>query len=294
MEIWNVGGIYNSLLIKKLDSVNKKLNSVELKFEIFDFLTKCIWNGGRIEPKSFSPLKYSEFIEKVKFLNSNGIGFNFTFSNLLLEEKHLDDHLGNKLLSLFHSDLNGVIIGSNILAKYIKDKYPKFKLFHSLTHFSTDKDYYFRIKDLYDILILPPIFNSDLDFIKDIGCDKVEILVNETCNLMCPFKKEHYIEISKAHLGLIDKNKIDEVENFCKIHNKINDTWTIEKIKKSIKSSKTSNEQINKLKDIGVSRFKLSGRFLNNSIIPDIYNYILFRNGMDYTAQIDFLFSKEK
>ena len=118
-EIWDVGGITLSELLLRVKLINDKIIHSDFVFEIYDSYPGTVWNGGR--PTSTKPRDtFDDFVHNVEVLNRNGIGFNFTFSNLLIEEKHLDDERGNHLLERFHNGQNGVIVGSDVLVEYIR------------------------------------------------------------------------------------------------------------------------------------------------------------------------------
>ena len=79
----------------------------------------CIWNGGRIKFGDFSD---DEVRNTVLLYNSRGISLRYTFTNCLLEEKHLDDKNGNTILDItrkYQLIPNGVNINSPLLMKYI-------------------------------------------------------------------------------------------------------------------------------------------------------------------------------
>lgn len=140
-ETWNVGGITQSELFLSVKRINDKIIHSDFVFEMYDSYPGTAWNGGR--PTSKKPkLTLDDFVHRVEQLNRSGIGFNLTFSNLLLGEEHLDDKLGNHLLERFHNGKNGVIVGSDVLVKYIRKTFPKYRLKNTLTHYRRDLDYY--------------------------------------------------------------------------------------------------------------------------------------------------------
>ena len=172
-EIWNVGAITQSELFLNIKRINERIIHADVAFEIYDSYPGTPWNGGRPTATS-ARYTFDDFVQGVEMLNRHGIGFNFTFSNLLLEEKHLDDERGNYLLERFHTGQNGVIAGSEVLAKYIRKRFPKYRLINTLTHYHRDPDYYRRARDFYDIFVLPPALNHRLDFIEELGPERVE------------------------------------------------------------------------------------------------------------------------
>ena len=67
------------------------------------------------------------------------ISARLTFSNSLIEEKHLSDIKCNELCRLLNLDTNnGIIIHSDILMKYLKSKYPNLYFVSSTTKVLTD------------------------------------------------------------------------------------------------------------------------------------------------------------
>ena len=67
------------------------------------------------------------------------ISTRLTFSNSLIEEKHLSDIKCNELCRLLNLDLNnGIIIHSDILMEYLKSKYPNLYFVSSTTKVLTD------------------------------------------------------------------------------------------------------------------------------------------------------------
>ncbi|MBN1641775.1 MAG: hypothetical protein JXA09_11115, partial [Anaerolineae bacterium] len=258
-EIWNVGGITQSGLFLDIKHINDKIIHADVVFEMYDSYPGTRWNGGRPTSKE-AEYPFEEFVEQVEVLNQHGIGFNFTFSNLLLEEKHLDDERGNRLLERFHNGQNGVIAGSDILAKYIRKTFPKYRLINTLTHYHRDLDYYKGALDLYDIVVLPPALNQQFDFIKELGPQRVEILVNETCHRNCPFSKEHYTKISEYNLSLGENRYLEaEVRHFCERHHSQR-LWPMsaQELGKVLAGNAIAPSEVDRLAELGVNRFKLS------------------------------------
>lgn len=274
-EIWNVGGITQSWLFLSIKHINDKIIHSDVVFEMYDSYPGTMWNGGR--PTSTEPEHtFDDFVHQVEMLNRHGIGFNFTFSNLLIEEKHLDDERGNHLLERFHNGKNGVIVGSDVLAKYIRKTFPKYRLINTLTHYRRDLDYYRRALDLYDILVLPPALNHQFGFIKELGPERVEILVNETCHSNCPFSNEHYTKISEYNLSLGENPYLEaEVRHYCERHHSER-LWPMsaEELGKKLIGTSIAPDEVDRLMELGVIRFKLSARTRIGGIHKDIFRDI--------------------
>jgi hypothetical protein len=271
-EIWNVGGITQSRLFLWIKRIDDRIAHSDFDFEIYDSYPGIVWNGGR--QTSQSPQHtLDSFVHEVELLNSSGIGFNFTFSNLLLKEEHLADPLGNHLLARFHNGQNGAIVGSPVLAKYIRQTFPRYRLINTLTHYHRDLDYYMGALDLYDILVLPPSLNDRRDYIQELGPDRVEILVNETCHRNCPFSKDHYTKISQYNLSLgQDPDLESELEQYCPRHHRERfQAMSAVELGKNLVGTALAPAEVAKFTELGVSRFKLSARNRIGEMHVDIF-----------------------
>lgn len=274
-QIWNVGGITQSWLFLSIRHINDKIIHSDFLFELYDSYPGTVWNGGR--PTSTEP-EYSlaDFVRQVDELNRHGIHFNLTFSNLLIEEKHLDDEQGNRLLERFHNGKNGVIVGSDVLAEYIRKTFPKYKLINTLTHYHRDLDYYKRALHLYDVFVLPPVLNHQFGFVKELGPERVEILVNETCHRDCPFSNDHYTKISEHNLSLGKDPYLEaEVDHYCERHHSAR-LWPMsaDELGKALIGVSVAPDEVDRFMELGVTRFKLSARTRIGGIHKDIYSDI--------------------
>lgn len=161
----------------------------------------AIWNGGRNILDGFASKR--EVDNVIKSYNSLGIPVRFTWTNVLLEEKHIYDTYCNMVMRVGNNGLNQVLVNSPILEKYIRETYPNYKVLSSTTKriLSVDrlmeemgKDYFLVVLD-YDLNHNEKVIEKLLP-----QADRVEILVNETCQPHCPNRVNHYKEISKYQL----------------------------------------------------------------------------------------------
>ena len=77
----------------------------------------CLWGGGRLGDGEHDPRAV------LSLMREYNISARLTFSNSLLEEKHLSDPKCNTLCKLFaesESPQNGVIVHSDLLLDYLK------------------------------------------------------------------------------------------------------------------------------------------------------------------------------
>lgn len=160
-----------------------------------------IWNSGR--PRNAGT---RDTVETARRLTQEyGVSARFTFTNGLLEEKHLHDVFCNYLLEMFDDENNGVILQSDILQKYIAERFPKYYFVSSTTKCLNEKEK--MLAELEDgrfrFVVTDYNFNNDfevLDLIPQGRREKVELLVDETCAPNCPVRRLDYEGVSRGTL----------------------------------------------------------------------------------------------
>ena len=161
----------------------------------------AIWNGGRNIIDGFTNKREVEKI--IKSYNALGIPARFTWTNVLLEEKHTYDTYCNMIMNVGNNGMNQVLVNSPALEEYIRKNYPDYKILSSTTKRILSLD---RLKEElkkdYFLVVLDYDLNHDEKVLTELEpcADKVEILVNETCQPHCPQRAAHYREISKYQL----------------------------------------------------------------------------------------------
>lgn len=251
-----------SNLIKILQEHPEWLRNDVQVISTFDAFPNAIWSGGRTKIGQQVSLKNMKNI--INFFNKNNIGVNYTYSNSLLEKKHLDDYYCNLTLEIAHNKLNGVIVNSPLLEEYIKNKFPEFKLIGSVTANNKTEDFLQQRLKQVDILVLPPELNKDFELIKKLQPEKLEILVNEKCVTNCPVKNEHYRLIAEGALTY-DISRADEFyQNNCLGKNL------------PFAPMQISAEEVAEIAvKTGAGHFKISGRSLPPAVlIKDFCQYL--------------------
>lgn len=163
----------------------------------------CIWGGGRVGFGEANPADVLELMREY------GISARLTFSNSLLEEKHLSDKKCRALCELFSESAeprSGVIICSDLLLEYLKANYPNFYFVSSTTKVLTDFRQFLSELDREDFLYVVPDFrfNKTFDKLNALSAaqkDKVEFLCNECCPPGCKDRKLCYENVSRRNLG---------------------------------------------------------------------------------------------
>ena len=163
----------------------------------------CLWGGGRVGFGDADPEEVHEL------MNKYGISARLTFSNSLLEEKHLSDRKCNMLCSLFEkgsSVRNGVIVYSDLLMDHIKKNYPDYYFVSSTTKVLRKFRQFKEELDRSEFDYVVPDFRlnrefEELDSLTGEQKNKTEFLCNECCSFECEARKKCYENVSRKALG---------------------------------------------------------------------------------------------
>lgn len=231
----------------------------------------CIWGGGRIGDGDYNPRKVLALMQEY------GISSRLTFSNSLLEKRHLSDQKCNQLCAIFeekNTPGNGVILHSDLLLDYLKRQYPGLYFVSSTTKVLTDFQQLVEEINREDFLYVVPDFrlNKSLENLNRLSQqqkDKVEFLCNECCWFGCKDRKRCYETVSRKNLG---ENCL---EHLC----------TAPGAEEGYRFSKAmENPGFIGIEDIqniylpmGLSNFKIEGRGLGSALILEFLLYYMTR-----------------
>lgn len=229
----------------------------------------CVWGGGRVGFGENNPK------EVLALMKEYGISARLTFSNSLLRTEHLSDKKCNYLCSMFgekNEIQNGVIIHSDLLLEYLKNKYPEFYFVSSTTKVLIDFEQLKHEMNRNDFLYVVPDFrlNKELDKLNRLSekqKDKVEFLCNECCWFGCADRKKCYETVSRKNLG----------EKFTEHRCVAPDAESGYKFSKAMTNPGFIG--IDDIKNIympmGFSNFKIEGRCLGSALILEFLLYYM-------------------
>jgi len=163
----------------------------------------CLWGGGRV---GFGE---AENEKTAALLAAYGVSARLTFSNSLLRPEHLRDRKCNALCALFQKngpEQNGVIVASDLLLAYLRERYPAFYFVSSTTKVLTDFESLEAELNREEFRFVVPDFRLNKAFgrltaLPDVLRQKVEFLCNECCWFACPDRKACYESVSRKNLG---------------------------------------------------------------------------------------------
>lgn len=229
----------------------------------------CIWGGGRV---GFGDCDSQAVL---KMMQKYGISARLTFSNSLLKEEHLSDKKCNELCVLFENaneKQNGIIVHSDLLLEYLKNKYPGFYFVSSTTKVLTEFEQLMNEVNRSEFRYVVPDFrlNKAFDKLEQMTGsekEKIEFLCNECCWFGCKDRKYCYETVSRKNLGE------DCPEHQCRAP---------ESEQGYLFSKAMTNPGFIGIDDIrniympmGFSNFKIEGRSLGSALILEFLLYYM-------------------
>ena len=163
----------------------------------------CLWGGGRVGFGDAQPA------EAAAMMREYGIPACLTFSNSLLREEHLADRKCNALCALFERNGtagNGVILCSDLLLSYLRQRYPGFFFVSSTTKVLTEFSLFERELNRPEFRRVVPDIRLNKSYgrlkaLPEVLKQKVEFLCNECCRPDCPERRACYENVSRKSLG---------------------------------------------------------------------------------------------
>lgn len=233
----------------------------DLFYDDFDILSaygcpcNCIWNGGTTN-FGISSNKATELV--LRKYKENNVEYWFTFTNRLLKPEHLLDAYGNSVLKIAEAsgETCRVLVASDIMENYIREKHPNFKIVQSVCRCEYDLD---KINEMSekDITVLPIRHNNDFEgsLAKLTHPENIEILTDEGCVENCPYNRLHYESFNRFVLR--------ETDTFARCK------YTRSGKDYRIRKHYVPRELYPKYEAMGITHMKISGRNLGKEIIPE-------------------------
>ena len=229
----------------------------------------ALWGGGRVGFGKDNAKDVKALVTKYD------ISPRLTFSNSLLEKEHLSDVWCNKLCELFQDSKGGIIIYSDLLLDYIKNKYNSYYFVSTTTKVITEFEGLADEINREEYRFVVPDFRLNKQYEKlakfsDAQKDKVEFLCNECCDFGCTDRKACYENVSRKVLGE------DVKDHICKSKN-ANEGYVFSKAMTN--QGFISLEEIqNKYIPMGFSNFKIEGRSLGSALLLEFILYYMTKN----------------
>ena len=226
----------------------------------------CVMNGGRAFVRE--PYTPDQVESVFCALDEFGLKARLTFTNMLVEERHLGDEYFNMILEAGARHGAGVIVYSELVDDYIKARHPQMERTLSTTREILDADELNRALDAYDLVVLNYNLNKDHAFLSQVGhAERLEVMANELCNPRCPHRQEHYLHNSADQLA----GRLTEFRR-CDLAGK--DFFKLAPTSPTI----LTNADVRGLHErYGITRFKLVGRGVAGDVNLESYLHYLVR-----------------
>lgn len=255
----------NQTVVRLMQDFPDKFRSGYRIGSVYGTFPGAIWNGGRAV---FGIISKGDMEKIIGFYNSFNIPVRFTWTNSILEEKHLNDTYCNLIMSIADNGKNQVLVNTKVLEEYLRAAYPNFEYISSTTKRLTDvslvED---ELNSDYKLVVLDYDLNHNEKVLKQLEpfADRIEILVDEICYAECPKRKDHYKDESLMQLNF-DRGTVFDCPN--------------RKTKPSFAECRKrpqfiGNDTINDYIDRGYVNFKLVGRGLPIEMVVESYLYYL-------------------
>ena len=207
----------------------------------------CTWNGGR-EILGIASEKDCKGI--IELYNKYGVSYRYIFTNKFIERKDLYDRYCNMLLRI-NTKNNGVTYNSNLVKKYIKKKKLNYYFVSSCTKNIKKVEKINKISK-NELIVLDFKLNNTSIIGKLKHPENIEIIVNEQCMGMCPFREMHYSMMAKKNMFISDKDF--DFNPICK-----NKKGCYQELIGK-QPHYVSRKLVREYYELGISKFKIVGR----------------------------------
>lgn len=280
---WHLPGLcyfrlLNNVLLNIMNQYPESFRDGYQIGSVYGTFPGAIWNGGRT---AFGVTCKGDMQKIISAYNSKGVPVRFTWTNSLLEEKHMADTYCNLIMQMADNGMNQVLVNRDVLETYIRREYPNYKLISSTTKRILDKKTLEEeLEKGYFLVVLDYDLNHDEEVLTALEphADRIEILVNEICTPGCQMRQEHYRNQSEAQLTFDPQLPFQCPNNASKPR-------TFAECRK--RPAFLSNEEIEGYIERGYVNFKIVGRGLPIEFVKDSYLYFLVKED-----QVDFIKKK--
>ena len=269
---WHLPGFYvyfylNQILIHLMQTCPEAFYDGYCAGSVYGTFPGAIWNGGRAV---FGLASHGDMQQIISTYNRFGVPVRFTWTNPLIEEKHLSDTYCNLIMDTADNGMNQVLVNSPILEEYLRKRYPDFEYISSTTKRITDlKSLGAELGRDYRLVVLDYDLNHDEKTLKALekDADRIEILTDEICFPNCPRRAEHYRDEGFMQLNF-ERGKVFDCPN-----RKTRPTF--DECRK--RPAFISKEELPAYIDRGFVNFKLVGRGLPIELVTESYLYYLVK-----------------
>ncbi|MBR6419266.1 MAG: hypothetical protein IKS42_02925 [Oscillospiraceae bacterium] len=282
----------NQLLIMMMEKHPEAFRPETDIGSIYGEFPSSMWNGGRVVGGGIGEEDMRYIIGEI---NGKGISLRYTFTNPLIGKAHLDDAHCNRCLKLADraDRLNAVILVSPELEKYIRRKYPNYRIVSSTCKQIRDFDKLCEeLEKDYACVVLDYNFNNQFELLEKLPHkERIEILCNPLCPPACPRRGKHYNYLGRLQIAFSEHLK----KNGTSRGFRFSEDFECPHTEKSIyditqHATHVSPEDIyEKYIPMGFQNFKIEGRSTNLLNVIETYMYYLVKPEHRDEIRLNFL-----
>lgn len=270
---WHLPGFFaffylNQIVINLMKEYPDKFREGYQVGSVYGTFPGAIWNGGRAV---FGIASKGDMQKIIDTYNKFGVPVRFTWTNPLIEEKHVTDTYCNLIMALANNGKNEVLVNAPVLEKYLRENYPDFGYISSTTKRLVTLDAIkAELQRDFKLVVLDYDLNHDEQVLKELEpvADRIEILVDEICFPGCKKRSEHYADEAKMQLNFEKGTAFPCPNRSTKP--------SFEECQK--RPAFISNEEIGSYIERGFTNFKIVGRGLPQEMVLDSYLYYLVKD----------------
>lgn len=192
---------------------------------------------------------------------------------------------------------NGVTLSSDVLAEYVRDRYPKLKVILSTVRAAYDVGfgmacdtmewYAEKLENpLYDVVEVNNAKIHEDGFMENLPRkDKVELIACINCIRNCPYAKHHF----ESALGVMQDASVEKNPEKCRMMLCEVSKMCIANRKRHLdKASSYTREEVEGLASLGYRRFQLSARMNDDErFLQDVKHYLFNYNHLRYLENLE-------
>ncbi len=288
---FNVSGmwIFHPVVLHVMD-IARQAWDCRLPVEAMHGAPAVSWNAGcalkiNFEPRGLQPAMDSLF--------SHGVGYFPTFTNHLLAEKDLDYPVCNQILQCLarRPELNGVIVVSERLSRYIARSYPALRQVASIIKVTFDRgegsaDYYRALGERFFRYVVHPDDCRNLALLERLDRDKAEIIVNENCVADCPTRARHYDAYARWQHAANPQERQAVDEEIRQIVAGCQSPHHLHRVANGRRSCNLTRSELKTIYDMGFRHFKLQGR--GDNVFAYLFDLTRFLLENEFVAPLVF------
>lgn len=285
----------NLLLISMMEKMPEFFRDGVKIASVFGAFPPSLWNGGR----NTVGMADDEVIAGViKAFNSKGVPLRFTFTNPLIEKKHLGDPFCNKVMRMANNGLNEVIVFSPLLEEYIRQNYPNYKITSSTCKEIRNADELnAELEKDYHYVVLDYNWNNNFEFLETLQHkEKCELLINACCTPNCQRRGEHYRSIGESQIKIAEYyntpkalRKETKLEDF-QCPSMLRHIYEINDLPTHISPDAIYEKYV----PMGYNQFKIEGRTIPDISLAETYVYYMIKPEFKDRARLELIGSLTK